>query len=58
MLLSKLITKPSKLVTKKVFYKERQLLYEQMKAKIGEEKMKEYSAYDGGQETVMKSIEK
>jgi anaerobic magnesium-protoporphyrin IX monomethyl ester cyclase len=33
-------------------------LYEQMKAEIGEEKLKEYTAYDGGKETVMKSAKK
>lgn len=33
-------------------------LYEQVKEKLGEEKMKEYSAYDGGQDTIMKDIEK
>jgi radical SAM superfamily enzyme YgiQ (UPF0313 family) len=33
-------------------------LYEQMKASLGEEKMKEYKAYDGGQKTVMSNSKK
>jgi radical SAM superfamily enzyme YgiQ (UPF0313 family) len=33
-------------------------LYEQMKANLGEEKMKEYKAYDGGQKTIMSNSKK
>jgi len=33
-------------------------LYEQMKEKIGEEKLKNYNAYDGGQDTIMKEYKK
>jgi radical SAM superfamily enzyme YgiQ (UPF0313 family) len=33
-------------------------LYEQMKASLGEEKMKEYKAYDGGQKTIMSNSKK
>jgi anaerobic magnesium-protoporphyrin IX monomethyl ester cyclase len=32
-------------------------LYEQMKAKLGEDKLKDYLSYDGGQDTVMKNLE-